>query len=142
MDFFVVVTAAQKEQRWVLLPPSAANTLPIKLFDDSVHLGGWQPLQSDIDGLEANLSQIAQLKPTGWGTSPVRIEHPERYYRQYIGITSRQQRLVYVNAFCDDPPANWKTRLNIAIDGATCYWQAFYDPATKKFSNLLINARA
>jgi hypothetical protein len=28
------------------------------------------------------------------------------------------------------------------IDGVTRYWQAVYDPVTKTFSNLTINARA
>ena len=138
----VAATQAQKEQRWVILPPGAANTIPVKLFDDSIHLGSWQPSQADIDGLETNLKQVSTLKPTGWGSSPVRIEHPERYYRQYIGMTDPRQRLIYVNAFCNEPPENWKAQLYIVMDGWTCYWQAFYNPTTKQFSNLLINGRA
>ncbi len=61
-------------------------------------------------------------------------------------IASKKQRRIYINAFCD----NHRTfRLAGAIicthrliDGATCFWPAVYDPVTKTFSNLTINARA
>jgi hypothetical protein len=104
--------------------------------------GSWEPSTEDIDGLEANLVQVTALKITGW-SSNIHIEYPERYFRQYIGVSHRKQHRIYVNAFCDDPPPpDWRTHLYVVIDGATCYWQALYDPVTKTFSNLTINARA
>jgi hypothetical protein len=73
----------------------------------------------------------------------IRIELPEQYFRQYIGVSHRKQRRIYINAFCDNqPPSDWRDHLYTDIDGATCYWQAVYDPVTKTFSNLTINARA
>jgi hypothetical protein len=132
----------QKDERYVVVPLNAAQKIPFRLFDASVQLGTWQPSQLDIDALEANLPQLSALSPSGW--KPVRhIEHPEQYYRQYIGVTVHSNNLIYVNAFCDNPPPpTWKTQLYIVIDGGTCYWQAFYDPAAKKFSNLMIDGRA
>lgn len=138
----VATAASQQANRYVLLPQSAGN-LSFRLFDDGSRLGAWQPSRSEIDELEANLSQISKLNITG-GESTRHIEYPEAYFRQYIGLTdSKQRKRIYVNAFCDDPPpSTWKTQLYVVMDGWTCYWQAFYDPATKKFSNLLINGRA
>jgi hypothetical protein len=82
------------------------------------------------------------MKIKGW-PAIVRIEHPERYFRQYIGVSHREQRRIYINAFCiDPPPSDWRTHLYTVIDGATCFWQALYDPITKTISDLTINARA
>jgi len=109
---------------------------------DGDSYGSWEPSKADIDGLEAGLADVAKMIITGW-PSVVRIEHPERYYRQYIRVSHRNQRRIYINAFCvDPPPPNWRTRLYFVDDGATCFWQALYDPVTKTFSKLTINARA
>lgn len=134
--------AGQQEHDYVVLPQSAGNIDSSWLFGDKVHVGSWMPSRADIDGLEANLSQISALNETRW-KSGRHIEHPGTYHRQYIGVTdSHQRRFVYVNAFCEPPPSDWKTKLYVVIDGGACFWQAFYDPSTKKFSNLMINARA
>lgn len=134
--------AGQQEKLYVVLPSSAGNIDSRWLFGNSVRLGSWMPSEADIDGLEANLSQISALNETRWKSAP-HIEHPETYHRQYIGVTdSHQMRFVYVNAFCESPPSDWKTKLYVVIDGGPCFWQAFYDPSTKKFSNLMINGRA
>jgi hypothetical protein len=134
--------AGQQDQRYIVLPQSAGKLGSTRLFGDGTQLGSWMPSQADIEGLEANLSQISALAETGW-KSTRHIETPDRYYRQYIGATVHRKRLIYVNAFCDDPPLpDWKIRLLVVADGWTCYWQAFYDPVTKQFSNLTINGRA
>lgn len=141
--FLVIANApAQQEQKFVVLPPSAARTISARVMGDVDSYGSWLPGKVEIESLESNLSHIAQLNITGWNSS-IRIEHPERYYRQYIGVTHARQKRIYINAFCDaPPPTNWRSHFYVVIDGASCYWQALYDPATKQFSNLTINARA
>lgn len=125
---------AQQEARFVLLPASAAGSIAKE--------GTWKPTQLDIDGAEASISQVSGLRAEGWSPA-IHIDHPERYFRQYVPIFRSKQRRLYVNAFCDEkPPADWRTRLFEVSDGATCYWQALYDPATKTYSQLTINARA
>jgi len=138
---FVAAASGQQDQHYVVLPQSAGHSV-FNLFGKDTRLGSWQPSKADIDGLEGNLSQISALSETGF-KSTRHIEHPGTYFRQYIGATVNQSKLIYVNAFCDDPPPpNWKDHLYVVMDGWTCYWQAFYDPATKKFSSLTINGRA
>jgi len=96
----------------------------------------------EISGLEASLLQISGMKPERWPSS-IQIQHPDLYYRQYIGATADRKKLIYINAFCQDPPPQiWKSQIYVVTDGGTCFWQAFYDPATNQFSNLTINGRA
>lgn len=103
--------------------------------------GTWQATQPAFDNLEANLSQISWMKAEGW-SSAIRIEHPEQYFRQYLPVILGTKKLIYVNAFCDEQShSNWREKLVFVNDGATCYWQALFDPVSKRFVDLRINPR-
>lgn len=133
----VMFTAAQAQeaQHYVILPASAAGEIAKE--------GTWHPTKADIDGLETNLSQVSSLQAENWKSPKIRIEHPEKYFRQYVAIIQSGKRKIYVNAFCErEDLAQWRKHLVIVDDGGTCFWQALYDPATKKFSHLRINGRA
>ena len=133
---------APKEQRYAVLPWHSVPRIPARSIRGVDSHGSWEPSQSDIDGLEAGLPHVSELKIVGWPSS-IHIENPGRYFRQYVGVSHRGQRQIYVNAFCENPPPpDWRDHLYVVIDGATCFWQAFYNPITKTFSNLTINARA
>ena len=135
---------AQQEQRFVLLPPSQANSLAEKYErkgPDRID-GTWQPTTSQIQALEANLSRISDLRsydaPNG-----EQIEYPDRYFRQYVAVIRAGERLIYINALCDvrNIP-QWRNQLVSVYDGGNCFWQAWYDPATGSFSELAVNGRA
>ncbi len=130
-------------QRYAVLPPhSQATILPVLQWDKGSY-ASWTPSQTDIEGLESKLSQISELKIRSWESTSIRIEHPEKYFRQYVGVKHHGKREIYINAFDDDPPPpGWRTRLYVVVDGDIGYWHAFYDPDTKTFSDLTINARA
>jgi hypothetical protein len=134
--FLSILACAQAEQetRFVVLPGAVASSVV-------ANQGTWTPTQNDIDGAEEQILQITTLRPVGWGFE-IHIEDPERYFRQYVPVRRAGQQLLYLNAFCDEQPPNyWRKRLVIVADGATCYWQAFYDPKRKSYSNLTINGR-
>lgn len=101
----------------------------------------WHPSMLDIYGLEASLPQVSWLKAENGPTdSHIRIDHPERYFRQYIGVIQKGRKLIYVNAFWDDIAVSyWRERLVIIMDGGTCCWQALYDPTSSTFITLRIN---
>jgi hypothetical protein len=86
--------------------------------------------------------QVTGLKIRGYETTPIRIDHPDKYFRQYVGVRHHGKRQIYVNAFCFDPPPDWRKRFYVVIDGDLGFWHAFYDPETKTFSDLTINPRA
>jgi hypothetical protein len=104
--------------------------------------GSWKASQADLDGLEANLPLISKLEILGWG-SKIHIDRPEQYYRQYVAVLVSGKRMIFVNAFRDAQDfSDWHDRLLIVVDGDIGYWQVLYNPATKQFFNLRINARA
>jgi len=132
---------SQQQIKSVVLSTRAAATVHKIRGSEGFARIGWAPVERDIDSLETDLSQVTGLNAEGWSAS-IRIEHPEQYFRQYVGVVRSGQKLIYVNAFCETPPPDWRDRLYVVVDGATCFWQALYDPATRTFKHLTINARA
>jgi len=131
-------------QRSVLLPQHEWKAVSTRYsYERSENYdGSWKPSQADLDGLEANLPLISKMKILGW-SSNIHIDRPAQYYRQYVAILVSGKRMIFVNAFRDAQEfSDWHDRLVIVIDGDIGYWQVLYDPATKQFSNLRINARA
>jgi hypothetical protein len=131
----------QQPEHYVVLSAQEVNSIPNGKPDEVFKKTSWKPTAADIAGLEASLPQIAGLKAERWNAK-VRIENPEKYFRQYLAVAVAGRNLIYVNASCEEPPPSWHHRLYVVVDGATCFWQALYDPTTKTFSHLTINARA
>lgn len=134
---------AQTKTRWTLLAETEADRArqlcsrpgPPKFQ------ATWKPTLSDIQSMETRLSRISRLR-TQSGILGVRIKHPERYYRQYLGIIIDGQKFIFINAFCDDkPPETWREMLIDRCDGG-CSWGVVYDVRTGKFSHLEMNGVA
>jgi hypothetical protein len=129
----------------VLLPSSETDAyIKYYLVDAKATVQSWSPSQVDLDGLKANLPHISDLKESVPGPGR-RIDNPNKYFRQYLAIVLSGKKQIFVNAMCEpvgDGSDDWRRHLQIVYDGGECFWQAFYDPATQKFSNLIINGRA
>jgi hypothetical protein len=126
----------QSSIRSVLLPPSAATLIASD--------GTWQPTKADVDGLEASLWQVSNLRQqNGPASGRSRIDHPEQYFRQYVAVIRKGKKLIYVNAFChQDYASYWREQLVAVLDGGACFWQALYDPSIGRFSALTVNGEA
>jgi hypothetical protein len=129
----------------VLLPVSETDAyIKFYLGDAKAAVQSWQPSQVDLDGLEENQPQISNLRENVPGPAR-RIDNPNMYFHQYLAIVQSGKKQIFVNAMCrtaGDDTDDWRHHLQIVYDGGDCFWQAFYDPATQKFSNLMINGRA
>jgi len=91
--------------------------------------------------MESRFTRISRLRSKS-GIMHARVEHPARYYRQYVGIIVGKRKLIYVNAFCDDkPPSYWRERAVNVCDGG-CSWGVVYDIVTGEFSELELNGVA
>ena len=140
---------AQSGSRSVVLPQSTASYFakrqlcsrpgPPK-FD-----GTWTPSDADIQELESRLSKISKLRTHGFRRSR-RIQHPDEYYRQYLGIRVGKRNLIYINALDSWDPTRspevlsiWRNTPIIGCDGGDSFWGAVYDPASGTFSDLEIN---
>jgi hypothetical protein len=127
-------------------PSSWAQAKYVVLPSDAVdgiisHQGSWAPQKYDIAELEASITQVSKLQIEGF-ISPLHIEHPRSYFRQYVPVVREGRKLFYVSAFCGGPPPEyWHRRLYVVSDGGTCFWQAFYDPELKQCFHLTINPR-
>jgi hypothetical protein len=138
----IVFAQDRQLSRSVVLPPPSVDDLGqaepavAKLFTN----GTWQISKDDVVNLESALPQISSLKVRGWPAT-IHVDHAEKYFRQYFAVIRGGKKLIYVNAFCkEEPGTNWRERLFVVSDGATCYWQVFFDPALKRFSELAFNA--
>jgi len=91
--------------------------------------------------MEARLSRISRLR-TQSGITSLKIQHPDRYYRQYLGVMIDSRKFVFINAFCDEKPREtWRERL-VDVCGGGCSWGVVYEVATGEFSHLEMNGVA
>jgi len=114
----------------------------------------WQPSQEEIREMEANFSKIEKLKAKKCCIEGERVENPEEFYMKYVGIIVNGKKLIYINAFnvyaiVDFAPNDgsqpqvtsdyWKRGAILACgDGKG--WGALFNPKTKTFFDLAINA--
>ena len=92
--------------------------------------------------MESRLSDISRMRSRG-SIKGFQIKHPEKYYRQYVGIVVSNHKLIYVSAISDElVPLNWKQEPVIVCDGEENYWGVIYDTVLGKFSDLYVNGRA
>lgn len=133
---------AQTGKRSVVLPQSEAKSLLRGgMIPKTALTETWDPSQSEISLLEANLNQVATLSQRK--SSYQRIEHPQNYFHQYLGLSQGHRKFIYVNAFCaeldSEPPPIWRSKLIVIDDGGSCVWQALYDMSANKFIRLSVN---
>lgn len=140
---FAAILHGQKRNRSVVLPESAAQQIaqPCSRPGPPKFDGTWKPTDADIHAMESRLTRVSRLRSKS-GVIGARIEHPDRYYRQYVGIIVGKRKLIYINAFCDDePPSYWQERPVNVCDGG-CSWGVVYDIVTGEFSHLELNGVA
>jgi hypothetical protein len=160
LPHLTVLLHAQSGARYFVLPGRESRQLSQLCSRPGPKVaGGWQPNRGDINALDKRLFLVSKLASTS-GMVGIHIAHPERYYRQYVGIVVEHRNLIYVNAFStapsalgiDDPkqfgsgfegvselPSDWRERLVNPCDGGIMFWGAVYDPKTQQFFDLATN---
>ena len=137
---------AQTEKLWTVLPSTEARDVEIWYSNQGAKrvTGTWSPNQADIDLAESRLSQVHELSIRSKMEYRI-IEHPEQYFRQYIGIVQSNRKRIYLSAFCgmengvQVPPSYWHEKLFEIEDGGSCVWQALFDVETRTFIELRVN---
>ena len=94
--------------------------------------GAWQPLPSDIAGLEPGLAKLLAEQKV----------QPGAYYRQYGGLIVRGHRIVYVNGARNAMVhPDWRSVPISICDAGALAFGVEYDPATGAFVNFRFDGR-
>ena len=101
--------------------------------------GTWQPTERQIHQLEEDFKTLEGHPAEACCSPGVRLENPLRSHRQYAGVIRDGRRLIYVNAFPEPAPPNWRSSPVVVCDGGEGYWGALYDPVLRTFSQLAFN---
>jgi len=140
--------AIQLEKRYVILSPTESENAAkyVSRWPQETVNGTWALSQSDVDGLESNISHIADIPFPHPAYKGSQIPHPEKYYRQYAGVILNGRKIIYINALCEaagnDGESYWREKFVFVYDGGKCFWNVRYDPETKIFSLLQVNGLA
>ena len=137
------ISVAQTKTRAVLLPETEADHAKQLCSRPGPprFSATWKPTEKDILTMESRFSRISRLR-TQSGIVGVRIKHPDRYYRQYLGIVIKNRKFIFINAFCDEkPPEFWRETLIDSCDGG-CSWGVVYNVDSGEFSHLEMNGVA
>jgi hypothetical protein len=140
LAIFGIIANSQEAKKSAVLPDNQSSrvTQLCSRGGPSKIDGSWTPSKEDVEKLESDLARVAKLRSKG-GIRGGQVKHPERYYRQYLGIIVGHRKLIYVNAICEsEPPPSWREQLSDVCDGG-CNWGVEYDVTTRTFSNLQMN---
>jgi hypothetical protein len=101
----------------------------------------WTPTGDQIQKLESLLPKYLKRYPP-IDDKPVR--NVLEYGRQYFGVTKNDRKLIYLNAFCNPSrfDRRWEKEIISVCDGGSCYFQVYFNPATKEFIHLNYNGQA
>ncbi|MEY2495728.1 MAG: hypothetical protein QOJ45_2220 [Verrucomicrobiota bacterium] len=95
----------------------------------------WTPSVAQVLDVEKRLPAL--LKTSGHKV------HLADSGRQYIGVTSRGRRLIYINAFQESMAValetNWRKKAFTICDGGDAFWGVAFDPNTGHFLYLGFN---
>jgi hypothetical protein len=136
----LTVTVGQSTSRSAVLPDVEARKLKDTCSRGLVHFDDTWRLGNDVVcGLNEKLQQLSNV--TKSHAERRQLLPPHRYHFQYIGIVVRGRRLVYVNAISGDMVReDWRTVFADICGGGPGAWSVLYDPASRAFVDLWINA--
>jgi hypothetical protein len=106
----------------------------------------WTPTEADIASLEKQFMKVKKIKATACCLINGTIQTLDNFTFQYIGVTIKKKKYIYLNAFRLDNDddfktffKNWKTDPIVMCDGGDYYWGVLFDLDKLKFRDLAIN---
>jgi hypothetical protein len=111
--------------------------------------GTWMVTPQVVAQLERDLNKLSDLKSHQCCVSGESVRDPSSFFRQYVGVTIRGRKYVYINAL--QGPILHRATDNLdavmhkpfmVCDGGDSAWGALYDPETRQFSELAFNGIA
>jgi hypothetical protein len=101
--------------------------------------GVWVPNAGDVAAFESGLAaHMTKSVPAASKALPAKLKS---YKRQWFGVTAGSKKLIYGNFLCEAQPG-WDQAVIMVDDGGDCYFQLFYDVASREYLGLVINGNA
>jgi hypothetical protein len=129
--------AAESARTRQALPPE------IVILPTAVSAGGWTPDPAMV--LETEKALPAYIRAAAAGSDAQLskdageiLSRYATYKRQYSGLTIDGRLVLVVNAFCAWT-GDWRRHPVLVLDGGACFFQAWFDPKTRKFTLLSVN---
>ena len=94
--------------------------------------GTWEATPADVRAAEEAIREFLKTK----------TQQPfDNYYRQYLGVVMRDEKVLYVNAFAPMPPPDvpWRAEYLAICDGGDANWGLEYNTNTKQIENFQTN---
>lgn len=101
--------------------------------------GTWEPSGTVVAEAAAQIKVVANRNATAKG---IQLQDWASYTFQYQGRELSGHRILYINAFCSAPPQYANLRFIRVLDGGSCYFSAYYDPAKKRVIRIVFNGVA
>jgi len=113
----------------------------------AIAIGSWLPLSGGTWSPDASMAAEAASELHAYveqqaSAKGLTLQQWPSYSFQYQGHELAGRRVLYINAFCGQPPAYAKKRLVRVLDGGTCYFSTYYDPVNKQFIGIVFNGDA
>lgn len=141
---------AMPEEHWAILPPDQAKAALHQCSRSTPEQvdGSWEIPPGVAAQLEQDLHKLAELKSHQCCSTGGSVSDPDAFLRQYVGVTIRGKKYVYINAIPVEISIHskdrgaWRRKPAIICDGGSAFWGALYDPETREFSELAFNGIA
>jgi hypothetical protein len=131
-------------ERAVLLPVDQARNILkqcSRQTPDGVD-GTWAVPPAVLAQLERDLPKLSAHVSNTFFSNGKSVSDPGSFYRQYVGITVRGKRFIYINAFrSTDSNMLWREKPVVVCDGGKSFWGVLYAPKTRQFSDLEFSGR-
>jgi hypothetical protein len=107
----------------------------------------WVVSDNDIRKLHKHLYGITELRAELCCETNGIIENLDNYVFQYIGVTIKRKKYIYINAFHkmelkdERIKSFWREKPVNACDGGNHFWGVIFNLETLKFEQLAINGR-
>ena len=105
----------------------------------------WAVSDSEISQIHEHFNKLKSLKSSGCCIEGLKLNSLDAYAFQYLGVTIKKRRYIYVNAFFVDPEyfeewyKEWEIKPMVFCDGGESFWGVLFDLERSKFEQLNIN---
>jgi len=98
----------------------------------------WTPNNYEVEGALSMLpSYISNLE----GNESAILKNYDEYNFQVSGLYSKDDKIIYIYALCDEK-LEWRKGYFLTADGGSCYWKAYYNIRLRKIISVEINGEA